>query len=643
MNASKLNKGNKNKRKIIADPEDDDTDYEAMAQAAAVAEAESSKSKAKAQPTPQVNKPTPMDTSSADIPSKTPVNGKDEVKSGFSYEPGSDKKIAAAANEALRAPVNPNQVLNISREPTKEEVKLLETELDGIDWKAGISETNPNIALANAFEYHYLPLANPRKMMWLCVQKPAEEQAKRDAQSSRRKKNNKRVRRDWDPETVFVNMRFRIEVGSMQATLVWPISKVNFSLLQAGDWNGVESNRGKLYMKSQITASSKKILLTPEYFTVKKYDKKDATKVIAEYSPTKLEVKDAKGNVTHLLNGDFMKALEVDGDQALMLCEMIVEDHPEIVKKEKGGKPAYLHMIEQELFGSNISGFKDKYEAGLEPYQNMLTDGKITQKEYEDQQLKLCAKYCIDPVTGKVDEVKVKAGISKKDIAKKLKEKCYTKPLKKSKTTGIDYLAFEAKLVVNTTDAERKNPPTTFHNSIAEAVHRVSKGEKKLNLHIFDDLSDWGGDEAINQVLTDEEKEAYGIKTFDRMLDYSSKAGLVYKQRIFVDAPANTLGFAREFERILFYEPPSKEDISAFTNRVQTSTYVPPPSKIMWVPGASKFVKTEFTKDADDINVAELEAELERNMKEMKDKIAAKKNGGALPATAVTSGGKTKA
>lgn len=573
----------------------------------------------------------PAGASSVPPPPQTPAKsvekkstaGPTTVGAGYTYEPGLNVG-AAKPDEKAKPILNPHIIL--SRVPETTDVANILAAYGLRDWTEGIAPTNPNIALAGAYEYRYMPNCKPRADLYFSVEKPGED--KPVAFKGKKNKRRRGNKREYDADALFVNLRFKCEPKVLQCTLVWPISRVMLTELQAGNWSGVPGNIGRDYMKDKFTDARKKILLTPEWFEVEQFDEK-TNKLIGKFAPSKHEIKDPKtGAVIGCMNGDFLAALAADQEMALMMCEMLVMEHPELMVTEKSNKPAYLAAVEADLFGNKIGTFQSNWENGSGPWNDMLQEGKIKPEEHAAKIASLKEKFFIGE-DGKVDEAKLRASVPKTDLAKKLMAKCYTNPLKKSKTSGIQFVVFESKITRNASKDEQDKRPI-FQNAVEEAIYNASKGKKMYNQHTYTDLNEWskenhdapdGHDAKEMKVLSEEERKIQAIKLYDRMIDSGSKIGVVYTLRFFFDAPTGTLGFAREFQEVLFYSPPSKEDLAKIMQWNANKVYKPPTAKITFVPGASRFTTTEITNETEELDIDELV----RNVKKSMEEAAAKR------------------
>lgn len=472
-----------------------------------------------------------------------------------------------------------NSSKKVSVYPSKERIAAVKEANSKKNWAGELDSKNPNRNLATAYQWRYLPHVNTNDL-FIAVDRPAERTGGNSAKK-------------YKAGTVFTSFRFVCTPNELKAEFVFPISSVVSwgTSLQQGNFFKLERNKGKemKYLGKTLLDSKKSIALSAEHFTREIKDKEG--NVIGHWAPRK----DDMGR-----NADFMDAYANIKKCARMIFEMLVSEEPKL-------KPGFMTEAENGFYADRAKGLQATYDALANQAEEQYKAEKLTADEYKRSIAAYRKKYYINKA-GKVDEARLRAATPSSELVDALMSSCFTNKLKTDKN-GVMYLNFDMNVTRNTTDLEKKGwdektqkivpeYAPSFPDAQCRSVFIGSGGKKTINHHTFTDLSQWGKTQKIadlNVALTDKAREKKGIEEWNRVIDPMAKVGLKCELIIFTTSPQRTAGVRLEFKDVIYYSPPTPDEILSAKNR-GSGGFQPKEEDKFEVGGAEDYATTELTK-----------------------------------------------
>jgi hypothetical protein len=455
---------------------------------------------------------------------------------------------------------------------SEEKARIANEAIANKKWDEGYTKGNVNIFISLAYKWRFILNMDPRRDLVFTVTRPA---------TNKRRRGGKKA-----ADIVFVNCKFVKDAeGGWNAEICYAVSDVMSGDLGFGNWAQDPKNKGKDFLKARFQEAQKTICISARYFTAKD-EKGNELKVIDQ---------DEKGR-----NKNFMDSAAKEKQIAEHLVEKILRNEDgENISAE------YTSSVRAECLAAEASERQMKYGTSKQIWADNVTDGKMTEQEYNTKlDLKKAELLIVDAKDADgndVEEVDLEAletKLDEKKLVAAFMKRHYTPSMKHRKADGMEYLTFQAKVFRKETAKEAKEGKPVFAHPLCKAVYDATgkkEGEAKLvyNQHKWENMADWGKTEAKTGASTPEERKAAMAKDFDRSLDQHTKVALVCTLGVFVQSPQKTVGFRKEFNRIIVYQNPTAEDVQDV--KAQQGSRVQEADKLQ-VPGASEHAATEISK-----------------------------------------------
>lgn len=449
---------------------------------------------------------------------------------------------------------------------SEEKARIANEAIANKKWDEGYTKGNVNIFISLAYKWRFILNMDPRRDLVFTVTRPA---------------TNKRRRGKKTADIVFVNCKFVKDAeGGWNAEICYPVSDVMSGDLGFGNWAQDPKNKGKDYLKARFQEAQKTICISARYFTAKD-EKGNELKVIDQ---------DEKGR-----NKNFMDAAAKERQIAEHLVEKILRNEDgENVSEE------YTASVRAECLAAEGAERLMKYGTSKQIWADNVTDGKMTEQEYNAKvNQKKTELLIVEGEDGdSVDLEALETKMDEKKLVAAFMKRHWTPSLKHRKADGMEYLTFVAKVFRKETAKEAKEGKPVFAHPLCKAVYDATgkkEGEAKLvyNQHKWENMADWGKTEEKKSAATPEDRKASMNKDFGRSLDQHTKVALVCTLGVFVQSPQKTVGFRKEFNRIIVYQNPTAEDVQDV--KAQQGSRVQEADKLA-VPGASEHAATEISK-----------------------------------------------